>query len=236
MSDGDGDTGYGAARPDTPPRLAAEEQYGHAAEAVQVIQAVLAASSGDTRTAQSTGPAEILAALAMLRRLREDIVEWEPRLITAAREHGVSWASLAPALGVTSRQAAERRYLRLRPSVGGESTGEQRVQAERTRRAGDRAVAQWARHNSAVLRQLAGQVSALHGLTASARHHTDRVQRALADNDPAALLAPLAAAHLHLRTSHVGLAEQINAVAEHVEQLRRDTRDRRRQAPDEHLG
>ncbi|MGH4025841.1 MAG: HSP18 transcriptional regulator [Pseudonocardiaceae bacterium] len=203
---------------------------------MRLIQAVLAGVGGDTRIAQSAGPAEVLAALVILRRLREDIADWEPRLITAARDQGVSWASLAPALGVTSRQAAERRYLRLRPSAGGESTGEQRVQAERTRRAGDRAVAQWARRNSAALRQLAGQVSALQDLTTSARHQTDRVQRALADNDPTALLAPLVAAHIHVRTSHVGLAEQINAVAEHVEQLRRDTRARRRRTSDEHLG
>jgi len=232
----DGDTGDDDTHPATPARSAPAGQYQQPAEAVRLIQAVLAGICGDSHTAQSAGPAEVLAALAMLRRLREDIADWEPRLITAAREQGVSWAVLAPALGVTSRQAAERRYLRLRPSVSGESTGEQRVQAERTRRAGDRAVAQWARRNSAVLRQLAGQVSALPDLTASARHQTDRVQRALADNDPAALLAPLVAAHIHIRTDHIGLAEQINAVAEHVEQLQRDTRDRRRQTPDEDLG
>ena len=236
VSGRDGDTGDDDVRPATPSRYAPAGQYQQAAEAVRLIQAVLAGIGDDTRTAQSAEPAEVLTALAMLRRLREDLADWEPRLITAAREHGVSWASLAAALGVTSRQAAERRYLRLRPSLSGESTGEQRVQAERTRRAGDRAVAQWARRNSAVLRQLAGQVSALQDLTASARHQTGRVQRALADNDPAALLAPLAAIHIHIRTSHIGLAEQINEVAEHVEQLRRDTRDRRRQSPDEHLG
>lgn len=196
-----------------------------------MIQAVLA-GIGDTGTVQSAESADVLAALTMLRRLREDIASWEPRLITAAREQGVSWAGLAPALGVTSRQAAERRYLRLRPPLGGESTGEQRVQAERTRRAGDRAVAQWARRNSAVLRQLAGQVSALRDLTESARHQADRVQQALADNDPTALLAPLTATHIHLRTSHVGLAEQINAVTERVEQVRCDTRDRRRRTAD----
>lgn len=170
------------------------------------------------------GTDDVLAALTALRHLRDELAGWEPALIGAAREHGVSWASLAPALGVTSRQAAERRYLRLRPSDGGESTGEERVRAERDRRAGDRAVARWARQNSAVLRQLAGQVSALDDLPAPARRHADRVQRALADDDAAALLSPLADAHGHLADTHGTLADQINTVTEHTEQLRRESR------------
>src|SRR3954454_3421946 len=106
---------------------------------------------------------QLLAALAVLRLLREELAAWEPELITAARAAGASWVALAPALGVASRQAAERRYLRLRPSDTGEATGEARVRAERDRRAGDRAVAGWARENSATLRELAGQVSAATG-------------------------------------------------------------------------
>ncbi|WP_130445308.1 hypothetical protein [Kribbella rubisoli] len=47
--------------------------------------------------------------------MREWLAAWEPLLIGAAREQGVSWAELAPALGVASRQAAERRHLRLNP-------------------------------------------------------------------------------------------------------------------------
>src|SRR3954451_15992176 len=83
-----------------------------------------------------TGIADALAALTLLRHLREELAEWEPRLIAAARSHGASWIQLAPALGVASRQAAERRYLRLRPDDTGEATtGEQRVRAERDRRA-----------------------------------------------------------------------------------------------------
>ena len=41
---------------------------------------------------------------------------WEPMLIGAARDRGVSWAAIAPVLGVASRQAAERRHLRLNPT------------------------------------------------------------------------------------------------------------------------
>ncbi|MGW5746727.1 HSP18 transcriptional regulator, partial [Amycolatopsis sp. NPDC003861] len=54
---------------------------------------------------------EVLAALSGLRLLREHLASWEPELITAARAAGASWVALAPALGVASRQAAERRYL-----------------------------------------------------------------------------------------------------------------------------
>src|SRR4051812_41152100 len=129
----------------------------------QVHEVVLAGRGGDV-------PSErVVAALAALRSVREQLGAWEPELIAAARAGGASWASLAPALGVASRQAAERRFLRLRPSATGELTGEGRVDAERDRRAGDRAVADWARRNAAVLRQLAGQVSALDDLDAAGR-------------------------------------------------------------------
>ena len=93
---------------------------------------------------------QLLTALTGLRLLRDELAAWEPELITAARAVGASWVALAPALGVASRQAAERRYLRLQPSHTGEKTGEARVDAERGRRAGDRAVAEWARRNSAI--------------------------------------------------------------------------------------
>src|SRR5579859_5313903 len=73
------------------------------------------------------GSAQFLVALALLRELRAQIAAWEPDLIDAARNRGASWAELAPALGVASRQAAERRYLRLRPSPDDQvSTGDQR--------------------------------------------------------------------------------------------------------------
>src|SRR5688500_306795 len=113
------------------------------------------------RTAGSGDAERTLDALTALRRAREELAELEPVLIAAAREQGASWASLAPALGVTSRQAAERRFLRLRPHADTDLTGEQRVQAARDRRAGDRAVATWARANASELRRLAGQASSL---------------------------------------------------------------------------
>lgn len=171
----------------------------------------------------SASAADLVAALTVLRQLRDELADWEPELIAAARERKVSWAALAPALGVTSRQAAERRYLRLRPSDSGEQTGEQRVRAQRDKRAGDRAVAAWARDNAAVLRRLAGQISALQDLPSRARHHADLVGQALADNDPTSLLSPLADTQTHLRTTHAGLAAQIQSITDQTTQIRDTT-------------
>lgn len=192
-----------------------------AARALALVQAVL----DDVRQGGRQGARpDVLTGLEVLRHLREEIATWEPELITAAREQGASWARIAPALGVTSRQAAERRYLRLRPSETGEATGERRVRAERDKRAGDRAVALWARENSASLRRLAGQVSASGGLDTDARA---RVDDALATDDPAALLSPLADAGPGLRAEHVALADQIGSMTSQTDQVRQDTQHRR---------
>jgi hypothetical protein len=61
-----------------------------------------------------TGGPELLVALDELRALRDRLTRWEPVLIAAARDQGVTWTDLAPVLGVSSRQAAEARYLRLK--------------------------------------------------------------------------------------------------------------------------
>ncbi|HEX6355783.1 HSP18 transcriptional regulator [Actinophytocola sp.] len=192
----------------------------------RVHEVVLATRSGDVP------PDEVLAALAALRSVREQFGAWEPELIAAARTGGTSWAALAPALGVASRQAAERRFLRLRPSSTGEMTGEARVDAERDRRAGDRAVAEWARRNSAVLRQLAGQVSALDGLDAAGRETAERLGAALGDDDVANLLSPLAAVRPHLTGDHPGLADRLGAITEHTDELRREAAGNRRRNTD----
>lgn len=172
--------------------------------------------------------AELLAALDSLRELREQLAALEPVLITAARTGGTSWASLAPAMGVASRQAAERRYLRLRPSTTGEATGEGRVDAERDRRAGERAVATWARANSTALRRLAGQISALDDLAPDARHDTDRLDVALGANDAADLIDPLTGTGRHLGGHH-DLADQVASISAHTHQLRDDAQRARRE-------
>ncbi|MEV6871755.1 HSP18 transcriptional regulator [Amycolatopsis sp. NPDC051128] len=191
--------------------------------ALRRIQDVVAAARAGTADQD-----QLLSALSGLRLLREELAGWEPELITAARAAGASWVALAPALGVASRQAAERRYLRLQPSHTGEKTGEARVDAERDRRAGDRAVADWARRNSAILRQLAGRVSALDGLGPAGQESANRLGAALGDDDPATLLPPLAAARPHLTGPHSGLAEQLGEITEQTDRLRRDAAGNRR--------
>ncbi|MFJ5779046.1 HSP18 transcriptional regulator [Streptomyces sp. NPDC093094] len=171
-------------------------------------------------------PDDALAALLMLREVREQLAGWESTLIETARGQGASWADLAGPLGVASRQAAERRYLRLRPGKAG-STGEERVQATRDTRAADRTVATWARANAADLRRLAGQVTALTGLPAGADDAVGELNLALADNDAARLVQPLAAARAHLRPQDTDLTERIDALTRHTRQLRQDTQDRR---------
>ncbi|HWU07824.1 MAG TPA: type III effector protein [Streptomyces sp.] len=166
---------------------------------------------------------QALAALLLLRQLRDRLAGWEPGLIEAARAAGTSWADLAQPLGVASRQAAERRYLRVRPGTPG-TTGEQRVQATRDHRAADRTVTAWARDNAADLRQLAGQITALTDLpTAPAT----RLAAALADNDPADLIGPLADTHTHLTADHPDLAARVDTLTRHTRKLRQDSNDQR---------
>ncbi|MGW1346746.1 hypothetical protein ACWCOV_37230 [Kribbella sp. NPDC002412] len=166
---------------------------------------------------------DVLAALAGLRAVQDQLASWEPLLIGAARARGASWAAIAPALGVASRQAAERRYLRLNPHTTDPAgmTGEERVQAARDRRAGDRAVNQWARTNAARLRRLAAQITALDDLDATTQEAVDRVFAALGENDTATLLTPLADAGAKLHDSHPTLAEQAADIITTTNHLRR---------------
>jgi hypothetical protein len=172
----------------------------------------------------------VLAALVAIRELRALLDEWEPQLVEVARTAGVSWAQLAPALGVASRQAAEKRYLRLHGAGagGGGTTQEERVQAVRDRRAGDRAVTVWARAHGADLRQLAGQVSALTDLGPHAQASLDRLHDALGTDDPAALVPLLAATHAHLPPAHERLADRVAAVARDTDRARDDSTQARR--------
>ncbi|WP_405769185.1 type III effector protein [Streptomyces sp. NBC_01538] len=178
-------------------------------------------SEAGSQTGSETGSAEVLAALVLLREVRDQLAEWEPGLIEEAREAGASWADLAHPLGVSSRQAAERRYLRVRPGTPG-STGEQRVRDTRDRRAAARTVTTWARANAADLRMLAGQITALTDLPAGARTPLAELTAALADNDTAALVGPLTVTHAYLASAHPDLAARVDDVARHTERLRDD--------------
>lgn len=172
-----------------------------------------------------TGPEEALAALLLLREMRRQLAGWETGLIEAARDAGASWADLARPLGVASRQAAERRYLRLRPGAAG-TTGEQRVQATRDRRAANRTVTAWARENAADLRRLAGQIASLGDLPSRARGTVDDLVRALGDDDAAGLVGPLMEARPHLG-GHPELAARVDDLDRQATRLRR-TSERRR--------
>ncbi|RST08968.1 HSP18 transcriptional regulator [Streptomyces sp. WAC07149] len=197
-----------------------------------INQAVNDAQQGATSTSAAAapepgaGPHPALAALLMLREVREQLAGWETGLIETARGRGASWADLAAPLGVASRQAAERRYLRLRPGKAG-STGEERVQATRDTRAADRSVDAWARDNAADLRRLAGQITALTSLPTSAEGAIGDLNQALADNDTARLVRPLANTRHHLRPEDAELAERVDALTRHTDRLRQDTRDQR---------
>ncbi|MEU3464307.1 type III effector protein [Streptomyces sp. NPDC006733] len=189
----------------------------------QIHEAVLGAHAPRPEPHPRDEPAgceQALAALLLLRELRAQLAGWEPALIEAARDAGASWADLAPPLGVASRQAAERRYLRVRPGAPG-ATGEQRVQATRNRRAADRTVTAWARDNAADLRQLAGQITALTDLPARAETPLAQLADALAHSEAVHLLAPLTDSRTHLQAGHRDLAERIDIITQHTDQLRR---------------
>ncbi|MEV4925851.1 type III effector protein [Streptomyces roseoverticillatus] len=167
--------------------------------------------SPDTRDTPGPGPEQALASLMLLRQVREQLAGWETGLIETARHAGASWADLAHPLGVASRQAAERRYLRGRPGPAG-TTGEQRVQATRERRAAERTTATWARHHAADLRRIAGQITALTDLPTTARLPLSQLHAALAQDDPAELIRPLNATRPHLTTTHPDLAAQLDTL------------------------
>jgi len=181
-------------------------------------------------TAEPDAPAtpdELLDALVLLRRVQHELAALEPALIAAARAAGVSWQALAPALGVASRQAAERRYLRsaAAPTDQPGDTRDVRVQAERDRRAGVRAVTRWANDNTADLRGLAGQITALTDLDDAAGEAVGRLHRALGDPDASALPVLLAATREHLH-DHPGLTDRIDSVTARTDQIRQQTPQR----------
>jgi hypothetical protein len=192
------------------------------ADLAVVIAAITSTANAVNRPTTDSAPVsavELLDALVLLRRAQNELASIEPTLIAAARATGISWQALAPALGVASRQAAERRYLRSASAADQPgTTRDARVQAERDRRAAHRAVAQWANDNTADLRRLAGQITALTDLDQAATAALTQLHQALGDPDASALPALLAATHHHL-PHHPHLAEQIDTVTAHTDQI-----------------
>lgn len=87
--------------------------------------AVLAAAYGTD--AERTEP---LAALHLLGTLRKSLDDAERQLLESARDQRASWAQIARSLGLSSRQAAEQRWLRL---SGGVDRDPERVRVDRQR-------------------------------------------------------------------------------------------------------
>ncbi|QHY94249.1 hypothetical protein SSPS47_03790 [Streptomyces sp. S4.7] len=182
-----------------------------AAAALAAIDDALREAQHETPDAAGPGSEQALASLMLLRQVREQLAGWETGLIETARDAGASWADLAPPLGVASRQAAERRYLRGRPGAVG-ATGEQRVTATRQARAAERATVSWARANAAELRRLAGQITALARLAPEARSAQAALHAALGATDAAELIAPLTGMRPYLDARHTGLVQSLEAL------------------------
>ncbi|MFF2148341.1 type III effector protein [Kitasatospora sp. NPDC058190] len=216
-----------APRPDPVSFLAAAAALAAIDDTVRTARQPGRPSERDT---QEGGAEQALAALVLLRELRTQLADWEAPLVETARAAGATWADLAQPMGVASRQAAENRYLRLRPTKNasaGAETGAERVKAVRDRRAADRAVTAWARNHAADLRVLAAQVAALTDLAPQARPALADLTTALGTPDPADLIAPLAAMRPHLGTGHPHLATRLDDLTHHTDQLRHDSDQRR---------
>ncbi|MET8147179.1 hypothetical protein ACIBSW_11935 [Actinoplanes sp. NPDC049668] len=203
---------------DTP----SDPEHGDLAVVTAAIAATAHAAAHPSPDSAPVTAAELLNALVLLRWAQAELAGLEPILVAAARATGISWQALAPALGVASRQAAERRYLRGAAAAthGPDDTRDARVQAERDRRAANRAVARWANDNTADLRRLAGQITALTDLGEAASASLVRLHEALGDPDASALPALLAAIH-HNLAHHPDLAAQIDAVTADTDRIRR---------------
>jgi hypothetical protein len=211
-----------------PPRAATGRDLAVVTAALTATAHAVGQSAAD---GAAVSPAELLDALVLLRWAQTELAAIEPTLIAAARAAGVSWQAIAPALGVASRQAAERRYLRGASATDQPGpTRDARVQAERDRRAAHRAVAQWANDNTADLRRLAGQITALTDLDAAATGAISRLHDALGGSDASALPALLAAAHHHL-PRHPDLAAQIDTVTAHADGILHQPVRRRGETP-----
>ncbi|MFF4607814.1 hypothetical protein ACFY12_34375 [Streptomyces sp. NPDC001339] len=128
----------------------------------------------------SLSPTDLLAALLVIRKLRDDFTVAEGHLIEAARKKNATWARIAPALEVKSRQAAERRYLRLCGNASDANPGRtqsERVERERDSRANQRAQRQWVEAHAAEIRALALRLAAVEDL----QERADRSEYAFQD-------------------------------------------------------
>lgn len=163
----------------------------------------------------------------LLREVREQLADWATGLIEAARDAGASWADLAQPLGVASRQAAERRYLCLRPDPANRRRTRQshprppRRQPHRGR---------LGRNNAADLRRLADQITTLTTSPPTPTPPSSTSTRPSPTTAPPTSSPPLAATAPHLQHNHPDLATRIETLTRHAEQLRHHSNDQPRTA------
>lgn len=107
---------------------------------------------------------DILAALLVTRVLRDKMNTDELMLITLARSRGITWARIADALELKSRQSAERRHLQLSQSTRADGsqprTQNERVESARERRS-RRAEREWALRHAEIIRTMAQELTAI---------------------------------------------------------------------------
>lgn len=161
---------------------------------------------------KTLSPTDLLAALLVLRKLRDDFTVAEGHLIEAARKKDVTWARIAPALEVKSRQAAERRYLRLCGNAHDANPGRtqrERVENERDSRAGQRAKRQWVEDHAAEVRALALRLAAV-----ADRQGRTGLGRAIERGDVHAMFAETGNATLPAAVCLDGHQELVDAITE----------------------
>ncbi|MFF0509130.1 hypothetical protein ACFYUH_36870 [Streptomyces fimicarius] len=107
---------------------------------------------------------DVLAALLVIRILRDKLLDDELMLMTLARSLGVTWARVADALELKNRQSAERRHLQLSKSPRADGTRprtqHERVEHTRERRR-RRAERDWALANAGTIHTTALALTAI---------------------------------------------------------------------------
>ncbi|WP_432003944.1 hypothetical protein [Streptomyces sioyaensis] len=130
----------------------------------------------ERHAAEDATETALLAALLVIRTLRDKLQLDEGRIIGAARTKGVTWARVATALEMRTRQSAERRYLQLRTDLDdayGDSLSQaDRVEYYRSQR-DRRAEARWAEQHQDEIVALARRLLAVPDLQQRADRSTN---------------------------------------------------------------
>ncbi|MGW3698722.1 hypothetical protein ACWECR_39425 [Streptomyces sp. NPDC005056] len=164
---------------------------------------------------------DVLAALLVIRSLRDKLDTDELMLITLARSHRITWARIADALEMSNRQSAERRHLQLsraHPRADGSlpRTQSERVEDVRERR-GRRTERRWAWQHARTIRATAEALTAI----------PDLQQRADTSQEAMLMAAPVNTDNTRPNPMHMAWPGALKeCLAEHL---------RRCAAPEEHL-